>query len=448
MGRENDGARVFTADVSQPAARARAVVAGMALPVAGPILATAVGKALFPSDGGGPPSWFGFLVAMLFALGIAVGVFGAVRATRKNQRVTVADGVLMLGERRVERSTIDSGYVVHHAEYDCVELQLQGGEPLSLRVAGGQGNALLDLLELGASQRRARVPLTTPGERALIGFGGGALGPLALVMVFGLVTAVLPQSLHSSMLASPFFSPVAAALAVSGAVFTASRAMKSVPDIEIGVDGVAYADHGFLRKRDPKFVAFDDVEKVQTETFGTGRIQAARIVLVHGSGDRTVVGQLHITKREQIEAIAARIRSALAAFRAGEGDYARVLERATQPVDAWLERLRALARGGGGYRELALADEELGRVVSDPKAPADVRVGAAVVLSSREDAAVRERVRIAADTAASPRLRVALESVASGSIDESAVAAALEAQADEEAVTDDDTRQGTQSIDE
>src|SRR5262249_20710300 len=68
-----------------------------------------------------------------------------------------------------------------------------------------------------------------------------------------------------------------------------------------------------------------------------------------------------------------------------------------------------------GYRQSAIRDEELWRVVEDPRAPQDARAGAALLLRRSLDDAGRARVRIAADAAAAPKLRVALDAAAAGS---------------------------------
>jgi hypothetical protein len=84
------------------------------------------------------------------------------------------------------------------------------------------------------------------------------------------------------------------------------------------------------------------------------------------------------------------------------------LDREGRPVATWIADLRALSGGALGYREAALAREDLIDVVKDGSAPADRRIAAAVVLSSQRDVESRTALRIAADTCVDERLRAVL----------------------------------------
>lgn len=77
-----------------------------------------------------------------------------------------------------------------------------------------------------------------------------------------------------------------------------------------------------------------------------------------------------------------------------------------------------------GPRDAPVDAERLWRVVEDPAAPEEARVGAAVALGDGLDAEGRARLRVVAGGTAGPRVRVALEAVAEG--EETAVRAALE----------------------
>ena len=76
-------------------------------------------------------------------------------------------------------------------------------------------------------------------------------------------------------------------------------------------------------------------------------------------------------------------------------------------MTTWLSELKKLREGEGGYRNVALREEDLWRVVEDPGAPEEARAAAAVLVRNADGA--KPRLRIAADAVASPRLRVALE---------------------------------------
>ena len=88
------------------------------------------------------------------------------------------------------------------------------------------------------------------------------------------------------------------------------------------------------------------------------------------------------------------------------------LGRGARSADEWLSSLRGLGKGATDYRTGVLPVEELRRVVGDPAAASDVRVGAAVALRVAEGASGVERIRVAADATAAPELRGVLEDIA------------------------------------
>ncbi|MBL9021195.1 MAG: hypothetical protein JNL21_03300 [Myxococcales bacterium] len=91
------------------------------------------------------------------------------------------------------------------------------------------------------------------------------------------------------------------------------------------------------------------------------------------------------------------------------------LDRAGRALDRWRQDLSGMLRGG--FRDGALTREELAEVLDDPNAKLEHRVGAALALRGVEDGAARDRIRIAAEQSASPRLRLALSLAAEGDDD-------------------------------
>jgi hypothetical protein len=416
--------------VTWPAARARAVLAGLAIPTAGPLLLTAVGKALAPAGGaGGPPSWLGLVVALLFALGALVGVVGSARAQTR-ARLSVEPDALVLGDVRVPLDLLEGGLVVPPRPgepRERVELSLRDGRVAHVDVPAGAGEPLLSRLGLGPDERRARIPLHTHGERALVAFGGATLGLVGLVCLFGLVTALLPKAALASLLAGPAFPPLAAVLGLLAAA-AGARLTSALPSVVVGAEGIVWTTARIPAQT--RSLAFSDVADVEVVEVGAGRLRQARVEVRDERGVVHEVAALHAQKRPELEAIARRIELGLASYRDAEGGEAAALLRGGAPLGTWLEGLRARARRMG-YREGSLEDERLGQLVADPRARPEVRVGAAVMLTERGGEAGERRVRIAADAVADERLRVALESVAQGRVDEPALASALDAEREE-----------------
>jgi hypothetical protein len=80
-----------------------------------------------------------------------------------------------------------------------------------------------------------------------------------------------------------------------------------------------------------------------------------------------------------------------------------------------------------GYRRAAVPSASLWQIVEDPTAEPPIRAGAAVALVQALDEPGRQRLRVAAQACAAPKLRVALELVAEeAELDESRLEDALE----------------------
>ncbi|MEQ9322493.1 MAG: hypothetical protein RIF41_25225 [Polyangiaceae bacterium] len=139
-------------------------------------------------------------------------------------------------------------------------------------------------------------------------------------------------------------------------------------------------------------------------------------------------------EHERTHSLAQRLARAHEIFRARRGDAAAklsLLERGERSVEAWRRDLEALARETGGYRQMRIDDAVLTEVVEDATAPAEQRLGAAIVLAARQaPPEVTERVRIASRSCANPRLRVALDHVLEGeALAEAELEAAIEMEA-------------------
>lgn len=184
-------------------------------------------------------------------------------------------------------------------------------------------------------------------------------------------------------------------------------------------------------------------------------IPMSQIVSVAGSGDREItirlasgkIETLHLAPRDprqrrlapwvrqKRDAMLARIHEALEAHRSGASaaDVAALVGRGSRSRSEWIEAIGKL-REGSGYRTAVVRDEDLWSVVEDPAAPEDARAGAAIALRTSLDEAGKERVRVAAEATASPKLRIALDAAA-GDSDEVARSALHELVEDTEDVS-------------
>jgi hypothetical protein len=198
--------------------------------------------------------------------------------------------------------------------------------------------------------------------------------------------------------------------------------LTSRPTVEVGTDGVVLRH--LLRAR---FVAFRDLESIRAAAGADG---ADGVVQMRFSGGRVERVPLPQASREQTAALDDRLSRAHAAALGGDsgGGRAALLERRGRSVKAWRQDLTELLARGHGYRDAAFTREEAEAVLAAGDASPEQRLGAAIALAAKDGDRARERVRIAAEGCANPRLRVALSDIADGELDD---AAALEAIGDE-----------------
>ncbi|WP_438023467.1 hypothetical protein [Sorangium sp. So ce233] len=96
-----------------------------------------------------------------------------------------------------------------------------------------------------------------------------------------------------------------------------------------------------------------------------------------------------------------------------------LLERRGLAAPAWRAALRRLVdEAGADYRTAKLSREQAYAVLEDGGAPAELRIGAALALSSSRDDHTAERLRIAAEGCASRDVRLAIEQAAEGEVDD------------------------------
>ena len=163
---------------------------------------------------------------------------------------------------------------------------------------------------------------------------------------------------------------------------------------------------------------------VYDESIAMKRQHGVLVVRQNGERVRLPTGQ------SEIGAIAARqlcqrINEAAGLARSGVPGTTAV-QRGERALVDWITDLRRQGAGATGHRTAATPPDVLLRLVEDSAAPAESRAGAAVVAITAGGDEARERVRLAAERSASPRLRVALTRIADEAEDE-AIIEAIEA---------------------
>jgi hypothetical protein len=244
-------------------------------------------------------------------------------------------------------------------------------------------------------------------------------------------------ALLASVVLLPFVSvnvAIALGVLVGGAVHAgASRAKK--PDIlgsvVLGTDGLAlkYATS-------ERFIAFGSIARVDETEAGAQLslldgevvdVDVVPLVPVDAKAPGTLTATLSAQRRAQLLQL---VREGLRAER-GESDRAgALLERRGRTVRAWREGLLELMReAGGGYRTATLPREQAFAVLEDGHAPGELRIGAALALSTGGragehatprglDADTVVRLRIAVETCVNQDVRTALRDAIYGELEE------------------------------
>jgi hypothetical protein len=193
--------------------------------------------------------------------------------------------------------------------------------------------------------------------------------------------------------------------------------------IDVGSDGL-----NIDWRSEKRFVSFVDLEDAKTyaENSSGKQFVGAELILQSGEVIRVPIGENHFGAAGKARELVRHIVEELSAFRVrDEGADTTALERRGRTTSEWIERLKGIAAGANaGHREAEIPEERLWRIVEDPGAKPGARAGAATALRSRIDERGRKRLRIAASEIASPKLRVAVQSAATG--DDAELAAALD----------------------
>jgi hypothetical protein len=259
----------------------------------------------------------------------------------------------------------------------------------------------VEALELDAARRTLVRPLRGQIGRGTWSFLGGFVG----LFVGGLLTTLVGRSAWAAWL-------MAISMLVLGLAFRQFGNRRVV----IGVDGVR------IRGLGARFVAYRDIRSVER-----GLLPFTTVGLVLHDGnvvDLPVIGQTE----SAVEVMVQRIEDAMRASTEPARDLAE-LERAGRDLATWRRDLAALARPTSDFRTQRVDPEDLVRIVLDPRAPTERRVGAALALGPTDPERAKTQARRAARASADERVRVALEAVADDALEEEHLAL-LEAEAD------------------
>lgn len=334
------------------------------------------------------------------AISFAVACFAALSSPRPSAShaavVEVREKEIDVDGRRVEKTTIVSA----HREQDVAHIELRDGTRHELRASSGEVEALVDALGFGPGRSVLRYVvggyasvatqrLATVATVAMV----TVAAPLVAGLLFSLVLAAFAHRQDEITSALVLALPAIVATAISVKLFRASR---RVP-VYVGADAVRV--HGRILP----------LSRVQVRTEG-------RHLMMTSGVDQLAIACASSREASTLERA---IHDARLGRSRNEVDTT-PLARAGDDVETWKSRLLTLL-DADAYRAAIDADQ-LAQVVEDASASADLRVAAALALSSlSEHATQRHRVRVAIEAVATPQLRVALERADAGELDTDAL---------------------------
>jgi len=345
-----------------------------------------------------------FLVhASLFGgMSVAYGARSTKGAAVREGRLEVSPaGITLDGEVLARRSALVQGF--YQPTDDGLHVRFERRRslvPLVLRVPDeATADAVLETLGFDAKHTAARMRVAS----GLLAMPVGAQMAMVIAPMLAIVPLVLALAALLGKLVVPFaFVFVAAYLAYTFALAFAPTT------VLVGTDG-------FIQKwlLSSTFFPFSRVTGVTTykEQVGGKQQRGVRVRLTGGDEVRLPTGQTDVGDVEAAS-LAARIEQARRAHAEGaRGLRTEVLDRGHMEPRDWVRALRRLGEGAHDHRTAAVPIEVLLRRVEDGSATAEERVSAAIAATSGGDPEATRRVRVAAEATASPRLRVALETV-------------------------------------
>jgi len=313
------------------------------------------------------------------------------------------DGALVFPRERMKQ-----GLVVRDAK-GC-RVQIDGKQPWESAFIGvsdvDEGRALLKSLGLDATQATADVLAASP-------IVAKPWIPIVMGLTVPLV-ATIARGLHTQPKTAPFF--IFALVASFVALYLAPTRVR------VGTDGILTS---WLGRR--QFYSYGDITSIEKyESRSRSRAHVGLEIYLEGKTVRIPVGQKR-TSEGDLQKLYDRIAAAVEAYRAGySGEELSALARGERPLVEWIQSLRGLGMGAGAdLRRAAVPPDRLMAVALDATASPLTRAGAAIAMGSVLDDDERERIRLAAESVASPKLRIALGRAVDPSTDPRALEEAL-----------------------
>jgi hypothetical protein len=355
------------------------------------------------------------LLALLGLVGYIGGVTGGMQAWRRWWRQERGDlradetGLWRGNDLVVRRSAVRHGHVLRRDDRVYVRLGRMF-RSVELEVADEEeAEALLAAMRLDAARSVAQYWMTHGTWRGSLVRAVLGVLPLLLVPLIGVLGAFSVQLFLAALFAT--------------CIATVLYPLNQMLRVSVGADGVRVR-HLLQRAR---FVPFSAIEESVTDGRDiTLRLAGGEEIVMHHPAGRSSRWLGFTDRADEGQKLVERIKAQVEAHRSSTAADPATFARSGRETAQWVRDVVSAADVNASYRTPAVPPDELWRIVEDAGAPATARAGAAVALRGGLDEEGRVRLRATADACAAPRLRVALETVASGDDDEEELCGALE----------------------
>jgi hypothetical protein len=329
------------------------------------------------------------------------------------RRIEVFENELVLvgnRERRViPRDIVESAFTIGYAhviDKPRALLGLRGDELLTVE---GDTTPLVQAIAFGPHARRFVVHTGGRWRR----LGEVAMAVAASVVVWPFLSAILFLGLEPilGITNTPYAYAVALTFVVPCFVLSRVFARRRV----------TIGDDGFVLERlfGTKFFPVESIVSTVGHTWG------AEITVQNGRSSRRI--KLKTDTSAKTDAILSHLGHGMGALKErGQPRRDVRVAREGRSISEWREEVRRLVTMDQGYRTEAVSPDLLLGAVSDARAPADMRLGAAMAIGLGNDAEAKRQVRVAAESIASERLRAAMLGAAEGEVNDTELEWALE----------------------
>lgn len=307
------------------------------------------------------------------------------RRVRADERGLWIDDRLAWKRRAIRRARID----------DEGRLQIDGLFRATKIDVAEDGAAWLAAMRLDPERSVARFFLNHGTYRAAI------LTSFVPLVVFAGAVWMLAVGAHAAGALVLFVTLIAAVV----------WAIRTTAGIEVGADGVRIA-RTLGRPRYLPFSTIERIEQVNSDVHFV--LRSGEVVVVHQASPakpKLAMGMALDERAAFVERVNAQLERHRDVVASGEA-----FARGDRTTEAWLDDLARVGEPAT-FRTPAVPVEVLWRVVEDATAATTARAGAAFALRSSLDDEGKARLRIVADACAAPKLRVALDEIATGEED-------------------------------